>query len=312
MPEAPAISRVGAFVADLGECPLWEAASGRLWFMDCRRGLILGTDPESAANRGGGGGDDDAATTTVAVPAPAGSFAFNDDGRLVVALKEEIALVDPRDGALERIARIDDSHPNLRLNDGSALPDGSYLVGTMHVFRADGEPPLGGLYRLWPDGRLRRLARGIGVTNGPRVGPRDGRLYVCDSARRSIFSHAFDAAGGLTDERLFVDTDPLASAPDGCCFDDEGGLWTALVHAGALARFGPDGRLTRRIDLPVAHPTSLCFGGAARDVIYVTSIRDSGRLHADGPLDGAVLRVTGSGARGQPAPLCRLGLRATG
>jgi len=290
----PSIERIGTITADLGECPLWNTEDARLWFMDCRRGIVHAMDPSSGQ------------ASRIDVPPPTGSFAFNHDGRLVVALKEEIALVDPRSGALERIARIDDSHPNLRLNDGTALTDGSFVVGTMHVFREPGEAPLGGLYRLSPDGRLRKLDRGFGVVNGPRVSPLDGRLYVCDSAQRLIVSYAFDGDGGLIDRRTFITTQSFDSAPDGCCFDTEGGLWTALVHASAVARFAPDGTLTHRIDVPLTHPTSLCFGGPRMTELFVTSIRDSGRLRGDGPLDGAVLRVRGCGFRGYAPSLCRL------
>lgn len=294
MAATPSIARVGGVTTDLGECPLWDEAAGLLWFMDCRRGLIHRMDPDGGAH------------AQVAVPPPAGSFAFNEDGRLVVALKEELALVDPASGALARIARIDESHPNLRLNDGTALADGAFLVGTMHPLREPGEAPLGGLYRLDPAGPLRKLECGFGVTNGPRVSPIDNRLYVCDSARRTIFSYAFTGDGSLADRRTFVVTEALESAPDGCAFDEDGGLWTALVHAGALGRFDPDGRLTHRIDLPLAHPTALSFGGPDMTDIFVTSIRDSGRLKSGGPLDGAVLRVRGAGFRGYASPRCRL------
>ncbi len=294
---SPRISRVGEVTTDLGECPLWDEEAALLWFMDCRRGLIHRMDAEGEAH------------TQVTVPAPAGSFAFNADSRLVVALKEELALVDPAGGALQRLAQIDDSHPNLRLNDGTALAGGGFLVGTMHTFREPGEAPLGGLYRLDPGAPLRKLDRGFGVVNGPRVSPRDGRLYVCDSAQRTIYSYAFLPDGDLGDRRTFVVTEALESAPDGCAFDDEGGLWTALVHAAALGRFDTSGQLTHRIDLPLAHPTALCFGGQDMSDIFVTSIRDSGRLKSDGPLDGAVLRVRGAGFRGYPSPRCGLEAR---
>jgi hypothetical protein len=40
--------------------------------------------------------------------------------------------------------------------------------------------------------------------------------------------------------------------------------------------------------------------------LFVTTIRDSGRLSASGPLDGAVLKLTGLGFRGSARPLCRM------
>jgi sugar lactone lactonase YvrE len=207
---------------------------------------------------------------------------------------------------LRRVARIGDSHPNLRLNDGAAMPDGSFIVGTMHVFREAGEAPLGGLYRLNVDGKLHRLDTGLGVVNGPAMHPHGTRFSVCDSEARKIYSYAVGADGLLSSRFMFVDTSAFGSAPDGCCFDRDGGLWTALVHAGAIARFDAQGKLTNRIDLPLRHPASLCFGGAQLQDIYVTSISDSGRLKAGGPLDGALLRIRGSGFLGAPRPFCRM------
>lgn len=279
------ITPFGPFRAALGECPRWDV--GALWMMDCRKGLILSLDGQGAP------------TVRAEVPAPAGSFAVREAGGFVVALKEEVALIGP-DGSRRSVGRIADSHPNLRLNDGTVLPDGSFLTGTMHVFREAGEPPLGGIYRLAPDLSFHKVAPAVGVANGPCMGP-DNRLYLADSAAKSIFRHAIAKDGTLSDIQPFADLAPLGSAPDGCCFDDQGGLWTALVHAGAVVRLDAGGQVSQRIDLPVRHPAALCFGGAALDQMFVTSISDSGRLRADGPLDGAVLCVTGHGRRGLPA-----------
>jgi sugar lactone lactonase YvrE len=288
------IERITAITAALGECPVWDAADERLWFMDCRMGRIYRIDPHTGTS------------TYYDVPPPAGSFALNDDGNLIVALKEEIVLLDPESGTLRPLARIEACHPNVRLNDGAAMPDGSFVTGTMHVFRESGDAPLGGLYRLDTRGTLTKVASGIGVVNGPVMHPANGRLYVADSAEKTVWSFAVERDGSLVDRRMFVNTETQASAPDGCCFDIDGGLWTALVHAGAIARFDAQGRMTDRIALPVAHPASLCFGGDGLGDIFVTSITDSGRLRASGPLDGGVLRVHGAGYRGAPRCTCRI------
>jgi sugar lactone lactonase YvrE len=289
------IRRLGNLKTALGECPQWHGQ--QLWLTDCRQGLILALNPDSGA-----------VTERHLVPAPVGSFAFNGErgDAVVVALKEEIALLKLRDGQLRRLARIEASHPHLRLNDGIALADGSFVVGTMHVFREPDEAPLGGLYRLDTDLKLRKLDTGFGITNGPCVSPIDERLHVADSAARAIYSYAIGADGTLADKRLFVRTEVHDSGPDGCAFDEEGGLWTALVRKGALGRFDRAGRLSHEIQLPLAHPSALCFGGPDMADLFVTSISDSGRLSASGPLDGAVLKVTGLGFRGRPRPVCRL------
>ncbi|AHV92552.1 SMP-30/gluconolactonase/LRE family protein [Bordetella holmesii] len=288
------IDRIGTTRAALGECPVWDEAGQRIWMADCRAGRVLCIDPASGASR------------QWQLPAPIGSFALNGDDQLVVALKDAFALFDLRDEHLQIVARLGVSHPNLRLNDGVAMPDGSFVAGTMHIYRKEDEPPLGGLYRLDTRGRLTLLAGELGVVNGPGPDPLGRHFYVCDSAQRTVFRFRMAADGTLAAREVFVDTDALGSAPDGCCFDAEGGLWTALVHAGAIARFDQQGRLDVRIDLPVRHPASLCFGGADLTDIYVTSISDSGRLAADGPMDGALLRVRGSGARGAPRSRSRI------
>lgn len=290
------IERVGHVTTLLGECPVWDEQQQRLWYLDSRAGHVLDVDPQ------------DGHACRHEVPPPVGSLALNDDGRLVLALRDSLVLYEPTSGKLQVLALLDAPQPHWRLNDGTALPDGSFVVGSMHVLRAEGESPQGGIYRLDTLGCLTTIGPALGVANGPLVHPRDGRFYIADSAARRIDSFAIGPDGQLQDRRLMVSTEDLNSAPDGCCVDRDGGLWTALVHAGALVRFDAAGVLTHRIDLPVQHPTALCFGGPALDRLYVTSIRDSGRLRSEGPLDGALLCVRGTGFSGVSRPRCRIGL----
>lgn len=300
----PSISQVGIVSTLLGECPIWDSVTQRLWMMDCRQGKIMCLEPETGAT-----------IKSFRVTAPAGSFALNKNNSLVIALKESIVLMETETSSVTHLAQLPVSHINVRFNDGTTLPDGSFIVGTMHIHRAPEEAPLGGIFQLKGRKRLYQTAPAPGVTNGPNLSPFDQRFYFCDSATRTIFSYALeplphhrsrltDSPAIFHDKRIFADTSALESAPDGCCFDTTGGLWTALVHAGALVRFGPNGQVTHRIDLPVKHPTSLCFGGANLQDIFVTSIRDSGRLKADGPLDGAVLRIRNSSFQGFTRPRC--------
>lgn len=291
------IERLGNLKAALGECPIWH--EDQLWMLDCRKGLLLSLDAGTGEHR-----------THCKVPPPIGSFAFNYDGRIVMALKEEIVAMDLASSQTWSLARLSDSHENVRLNDGCALPDGSFVVGTMHVFLEPGQAPLGGVYRLDRALALHKIERGLGVANGPCISPVDGRFHNADSTARMIWSYRLEPDGSLDDSRLFVSTDDLGSGPDGCCFDTEGGLWTALVRASAIARFDRQGHITHHIALPVLHPSALCFGGADLQDLFVTSISDSGRLAASGPLDGGVIKVTGLGFRGLPRPLCRLSLPA--
>lgn len=289
----PDIQAFGTLHTRLGECPVWDAARQWLWLIDSRAGLLVALDAQGEEQQ------------RLELPAPLGSIALNHDGRMVVALRESVVLLDPASGRLQTLGRLEEQHPQLRLNDGAALADGSFCVGTMHTLRAPGEAPLGGLYLIDTAGRMERVDQGYGVVNGPVQHPVDGRVFVSDSAARRI--HVYSAPGDAPWRRtLFADTQALGSAPDGACFDDAGGLWSVMVHTGEIVRFDAQGRPGQRQRLPLAHPSSLCFGGPDLDELYVTSISDSGRLSAGGPLDGRVLRVRGLGRRGAPRPQCRI------
>ena len=128
-------------------------------------------------------------------------------------------------------------------------------------------------------------------------------MYFADSLARKIMVHDYARDGtAVGAARLFLDTEPLGSAPDGATVDAEGHLWVALVEAGKIARISPQGEVVRVLDVPVEFPTCPAFGGEAMDVLFVTSIRDSGtgRMVSSHPNAGAILAISGSGVRGIP------------
>ncbi|RAI02462.1 gluconolaconase [Acuticoccus sediminis] len=283
------IHRIGTTVDGLGESPVWDDAAQALVWVDALAGTVRRLDPRSGA------------LEAFALPAPIGSVVLARDGTLVAALKDSLARLDPVTGEVRHVADIGIGHPDVRLNDGKVDRTGAFVFGSMHSHRADGEAPEGGLYRLAVDGTVERIGDPLGVANGPAFAL-DGRtLYIADSPRRVIWQFDYAGEGPLTNRQVFADLSPLSSGGDGATIDAAGFLWTALVRVGKIARFAPDGRLDRLIDLPVTHPTSLTFGGADLDVLYVTSISRSTGLSASEPWAGALLAVTGLGVRGLPA-----------
>jgi len=48
------------------------------------------------------------------------------------------------------------------------------------------------------------------------------------------------------------------------------------VHGSAVLQFTPDGRLDRRIDMPVTKPSMTAFGGSDMSTLFVTSIGGGG------------------------------------
>ena len=130
-------------------------------------------------------------------------------------------------------------------------------------------------------------------------------MYLADTLAAMVWRYEFDiAAGEIANRRLFVSTDPAGGAPDGATVDADGCYWSALFRGGAVAQFDPDGKLVRRVALPVSNPTMCAFGGPGLDVLYVTSARrflDQTQLRAQ-PLAGRVFAIHGLGARGLPEP----------
>src|SRR5262249_23735333 len=102
--------------------------------------------------------------------------------------------------------------------------------------------------------------------------------------------------------RLFARVDEGDSLPDGATVDEEGFVWVATYEGGEIRQYAPDGRVVRRLALPV-HPTSVMFGGPELDVLFVTTRGAAdvpGRRAQVDPLGGSVFAIHGLGVRGVP------------
>ncbi|MGJ3699794.1 SMP-30/gluconolactonase/LRE family protein [Variovorax sp. AFSI2.2] len=270
----------------LGECPLWDVRSQSLYWIDGRAQRVHRHTPATGAS------------AQWHAPQHIGSIALCESGRLLLALENDFWLLDPDSGSLTPLeASVTHPAERMRLNDGRVDRAGRFVVGSMTLGRAE---PQGALYQLASDGTVATLERGIAVANATCFSP-DGRwLYFADSHTHQIRRHPYDTATGVSGpSEVLVDTRALGSVPDGAAVDAQGHLWVALVQAGQLARFTPEGRLERTIQLPVTYVTCPCFGGPELDVIYLTSISNSGNLlRSDHPDAGAVFAIHGAGVRG--------------
>ena len=283
------IERVGTTQDRLGESPVWSVREQCLYWVDSLAGTLHRLHLASGRHQ------------RFAVPAPVGSFGLGADGTVVLALADGFHRYSPESGTTSLLAPLPLHHPDIRLNDGKVDRQGRFLAGSMHMNLAPGAAPLGALYRLEADGTLTTLARGITTANGPCFSPDGATLYLADSPRRMIWR--FDYRDGLAlNPAPFADLAALDTAPDGATVDAEGHLWVALVRSGELGRFDPSGRLVQRIAMPVRHPTSVNFGGAGLDVLFVTSISASHRLQDASPAAGGLFALTGLGVRGVAEP----------
>lgn len=289
MPE-PKVDCVLDIRTGLGECPVWCGRSQSLYWIELIDGLLHRFDPASGKNESWPMGE------------PIGSFALCEtEGLVLVALKSGIYFHDLAGGKRRLIAQPEAHLPDNRMNDGRTDPAGRFWVGTMRDPQ-DGRAE-GALYRVDRDGSCTAMIPGLITSNGLAFSP-DGRtLYHSDShpSVRTVWAWDFDAAEGrIANRRVFIDTHGMPGRPDGGCCDADGCYWMTGNDGWEILRLTPDGRIDRRIPLPIAKPSMMAFGGPALDVIYITSIRPADVTGQ--PQAGSLFAVRPGGVTGLPEP----------
>ncbi len=282
--EVDAPTRVGCVVdarARVGESPVWDAESNRLFWVDILECRL------SALELGSG------AVRSWSLPAAVGSIALcAAPDRVAVALPNGVHILSLDSGDLQFLVDPEPGLPTNRLNDGKAGPDGAFWVGSM-----DDRPvkePVAALYRIAPDGTAERKIDGLLVSNG-LAWSADGRTMFHSNSRGPwIDRWRFDPATGAIGERTRIATLTNESGrPDGGATDLEGAYWSCGVSAGCLNRFSPDGVLLQRVPLPVPAPTMCAFGGPDLRTLFVTSLREglSAETLARHPQSGGIFAL---------------------
>ncbi len=272
---------------ELGEGPLWNFEEGALYWIDCIARKLQRYVP----------GRPDVKTWSLSKQP--GSFAFRRGGGIVMVYRNGFGLIDLETGAEKFLDAAPADFAKERFNDGKCDRKGRFWTGTFDRELAN---PVGSLYRIEADLRIRRMSGGVALSNGIAWSPDNKVFYHCDSRPGSVLRYDFDLESGtITNRRLFIDYATQHGRPDGCTVDAEGFLWVTEVEAGRIGRYDPDGRLERVVALPVTKPTSVMFGGADLDTLFITSMRynvSAADLAAQ-PLYGALFGAQ-PGVRGLP------------
>lgn len=213
-----------------------------------------------------------------------------------------------RDGSLYVADEGDDIHGILRIADGEATIlantyEGTPLNGANDlVFDADGilyfsdpwrssvENPIGGFYRLFPDGALERLDNGLAFPNGVAISPNGDAIYLAETGHNRILRYAISADGAVGAREKFALL-PGSEGPDGMAFDQAGNLYVAHYGGGKVAIFDPSGQMVDAIRVPGANVTNVAFGGPDRRTVVITDVETASlytaRVEAPGlPLFG--------------------------
>jgi len=251
---------------------------GGLYFSDIIAGGVYHRAPDGTV------------TTVIPKRRGVGGLALHADGGLVVSGRD---VCHVRDGQSRQLLTVDGA---LGFNDLTTDADGRVYVGSMRApaMQVEGRTP-SELWRIDRDGTTAEVRGGIAFPNGVGLSP-DGRtIYLSNYSAAEVL--AIDVATGTA--RPFVHL--TRGNPDGVAVDEAGGVWVALGDAGCVARFTTDGPPERTLDVPSRFVTSLCFGGADRRDLYVTTTDNR-----EDPSRGATIFHTRSDVPGLIPPLARV------
>ncbi|MFD9429856.1 SMP-30/gluconolactonase/LRE family protein [Streptomyces sp. NPDC060002] len=261
--------------ATLGEGPTWDAAAGRLLWLDILGSRLHGYDPATGRR------------TVRVTDQHVGAAKPRAGGGLVLNLRDGVGLLDPDDGFswLHH-----EPVPGRRANDAAVAPDGSLWAGTM---RYDEAPGGGTLSRFTGDGSAEPVLDDVAVSNGTGWSPDGTLMYYIDSPTRRVDVFAYSADGRVSDRRTLVEIEDGAGFPDGLTVDADGCVWVALWDGGAVRRYTPAGELDRVLTLPTPRVTACAFGGTDLTDLYITTARVG--LESPHPVAGSLLVVPGAG-----------------
>lgn len=270
----------------LGEGPLWDVTEQALYWVDSYAPRLFRYDSASAR------------TESWKLPGrQVGSLALRERGGLILAMDQGFYAFEPQTGEVEAIAIPLAGRQGLRLNDGKVDPFGSFVAGGMNIdYRQSENCPM---FRLSPRLEVEQILDGFECFNGPCFDEAGDLLYVTGRDEGVIEVFDYGPAQKPRNGRVLL----AGCNPDGATVDAEGFIWSAQWDDECLLRISPDGEVDTRLQVPGQIVSSVTFGGAELDQIFVTTVGDEvhGAVPA-GELPGRLLVIEDSGFRGRAEP----------
>jgi L-arabinonolactonase len=273
-------------VSVTGESPVWSSRDNALYWVDVRSNRIFRMSASGSV-------------TDWDVGERVSSVGFRRDGGLIGTFRSGIYAIDISacgTQATKTLIVSPELAAGTRPKEGKADASGCWWFGST----CDANEPLGGYFRLFPDGHYVQISDGVTMANGLAVNASGDKVLAADSITNTIWSWSVDLESNtLAERQVFSRGEGVTGLIDGATFDDEGYYWCALFGEWAIARYSPDGRLVRKIQLPVKYPTMCAFGGENLDTLFVTSSQFHAVNDTEGqPLAGRLFKIDGLGSRG--------------
>ncbi len=256
--------------------------AGNLFFSDVTNGGVYRRAPDGTIS------------TVVPRRRGVGGIALHADGGVVISGKDVCYVTD---GTTRVLFRRDDI-PGF--NDLFTDSAGRVYVGSLRSdpFKPGTRVP-GELWRIDGEGKVVQLYGDVGLTNGIGFSPDGCLLYHADSAAQHLIVHDVAPDGSCSNRRSIATS--AVGGPDGLAVDEAGALWVAIYDGGCVARYTPDGKLDRKIEVPAKAVTSLCFGGQDRHDLYIVTADNT-----EDPERKGTIFQTRVDVAGLPVPLARV------
>lgn len=244
---------VAEAVAELGESPLWDSASGLRWVdVTGKRLLRLSLDGRESS---------------VALSGTVTAIGLGSEQDLLAVTSTGFGWLDPQTGQIDQIVRVV-SDETVSMNDGAIDAQGRCWAGSA----VRDQSWRGELYRL--DGTtITSQVLNIGMSNGIDWSPTGDVLYHVDSAAGTLTAWEYDLhSGELGGSRVLRTVPADVGLPDGLTVDAAGNIWLAIWGAGQIWRLeARTGETTAVVEVPTPCTTSCAFGGPDLSTVYITT-----------------------------------------
>ena len=278
MSSRPQPEALANYHCEVGENPLWDDERQLVYWTDIPKGRLFRYDVRTGRHEQFYSGE------------PVGGFTIQTDGSLLLFRVNNMARLTA-DGRVEVLVNNIDAEMD-RFNDVAADPEGRVFAGTIVS-----DDKRAGLFRVDLDGSFTLLFKGTGCSNGMGFSPDLKTFYwTCTTTGRIYGFDYHRATGEISNRRVVVQVPPNAGYADGMSVDSEGNIWSARWDGFALYKYSPAGKEIDRIQFPVGKVSSVVFGGANLDEMYVTT---AGGKDGSDTADGTLYRLR-SPVRGLP------------
>ncbi|MFN3760650.1 MAG: SMP-30/gluconolactonase/LRE family protein [Algoriphagus aquaeductus] len=246
----------------LGEGPLWIAEPGCFFWVDIEKGNLhryhLATEKLEIRH----------------FPHQLAVVLEGQNGKLILGLDRKLVRYDWETEVIEELCEVESDLTLNRFNDGKVDPQGRIWIGTLSTLFTEGS---GSLYRIGTDLKPLTQLKNLTISNGMAWTADQQTFYFIDTPTKKIQEFAFDPkTGAIEFRRIAVEIPEVLGFPDGMCIDREGMLWVAHYAGSGVYRWDPStGQLLDKIELPVPHVTSCCFGGENLDVMLITTAQEN-------------------------------------